>query len=584
MVCSGLVATCMFFFLATEVRVFVKNDAGEYGGFVGDGNLRFVPSHDRLQAPVPARALAFDSGAATREFTASPSQRESRIRNGEGEETEVDGGVEFAPVKADLQAKEIIFYNNAGMRKKVQEQELEEKSEVSHSTKKAEDEATQDASGNGTNSSRKALADGDTPENGNEISTKKSVSDRPKAVSVDEFSDLMYSIMQVSRAENGMASSATENPSIADLHDIEIWKNLTAWEKFHLGIRRYELYEENDPAIRKLIEDMSTLPIIHVVQKEGGTQLKLIITYSNNGKALFKPMRFPRERETLPDHFYFVDYERHNAEVAAFHLDRILGFRRAPPVVGRVVNMTSELYAVGEGEGLLKTFFISPARNLCFHGKCGYYCDTSHAVCGNPDMLQASFAAFLPPSFLAPRKVWRHPWKRSYHKRRKSRWETDDTYCDHVRSTPPYDEGRRLLDIIDMAVFDFLTGNMDRHHYETFTVFGNDTFLLHLDHGRGFGRSGHDEYSILAPLTQCCTIRLSTLYRLLSFVRGPKPLSVIMRESMANDPIRPVLLEPHLLALDRRVKYVLGAVRSCKKRQQHLHGNGPDDVIVDDGL
>lgn len=27
-------------------------------------------------------------------------------------------------------------------------------------------------------------------------------------------------------------------------------------------------------------------------------------------------------------------------------------------------------------------------------------------------------------------------------------------------------------------------GNMDRHHYETFEKFGNDTFLLHLDNGR----------------------------------------------------------------------------------------------------
>lgn len=27
-------------------------------------------------------------------------------------------------------------------------------------------------------------------------------------------------------------------------------------------------------------------------------------------------------------------------------------------------------------------------------------------------------------------------------------------------------------------------GNMDRHHYETFEKFGNETFLLHLDNGR----------------------------------------------------------------------------------------------------
>ena len=29
-------------------------------------------------------------------------------------------------------------------------------------------------------------------------------------------------------------------------------------------------------------------------------------------------------------------------------------------------------------------------------------------------------------------------------------------------------------------------GNMDRHHYETFEKFGNNTFMLHLDNGRAY--------------------------------------------------------------------------------------------------
>ncbi|KRT84969.1 hypothetical protein AMK59_2369, partial [Oryctes borbonicus] len=164
---------------------------------------------------------------------------------------------------------------------------------------------------------------------------------------------------------------------------------------------------------------------------------------------------FPREQQTLPNHFYFTDYERHNSEIAAFHLDRLLGFRRAMPVTGRLLNMTTELYQKADGE-LLKTFFISPSDNLCFHGKCSYYCDTSHAICGNPDSLEGSFAAFLPPKELTNRKVWRHPWRRSYHKRRKAQWETEPNYCSLVREIPPYDEGRRLYDLMDMSVFDFL--------------------------------------------------------------------------------------------------------------------------------
>lgn len=90
----------------------------------------------------------------------------------------------------------------------------------------------------------------------------------------------------------------------------------------------------------------------------------------------------------------------------------------------------------------------------------------------------------------------------------------DPDYCDEVKQTPPYDRGTRLLDVMDMTIFDFLmgkrntsseniyqrcdkwlqvkgllqcsfTGNMDRHHYETFEKFGNDTFIIHLDNGRG---------------------------------------------------------------------------------------------------
>ncbi|KAL3272816.1 hypothetical protein HHI36_014276 [Cryptolaemus montrouzieri] len=146
---------------------------------------------------------------------------------------------------------------------------------------------------------------------------------------------------------------------------------------------------------------------------------------------------------------------------------RLLGFRRAMPVVGRLINITKDIYEKAEGE-LLKTFFISPSDNVCFHGKCTYYCDTSHAICGNPDMLEGSFAAFLPPFDFMARKVWRHPWRRSYHKRKKAQWETEGNYCSLVREIPPYDSGRRMFDLMDMAVLDFLMGNMDRHHYETF--------------------------------------------------------------------------------------------------------------------
>lgn len=351
--------------------------------------------------------------------------------------------------------------------------------------------------------------------------------------------------------------------------------NMTLLERFHQHIAKRQMYSDHDSIVEQLLHDLASRPIVRVTQKDGGTQIKLVIDYDNKQQALFKPMRFSRETQTQPNHFYFTDFERHTAEIAAFHLDRLLGFRRAMPVSGRTLNMTTEIYEIADGE-LLKTFFISPSNNMCFHGRCSYYCDTSHAICGSPDTLEGSFAAFLPSKEQANRKIWRHPWRRSYHKRRKAQWEQESDYCNLVKEIPPYDSGPRLYDLMDMAVFDFLMGNMDRHHYETFRVFDNETFPLHLDHGRGFGRPFHDELSILAPILQCCLIRDTTLDMLLRYHNGPVPLSQAMRESLAKDPVAPVLWEPHLEALDRRVNIILKAIRDCIEATKETNLNEED--------
>lgn len=382
----------------------------------------------------------------------------------------------------------------------------------------------------------------------------------------DEFTDLHAILGSSGFQGRGVIARTSEmdqpSPTIAEKIHLKPSPNMTVLELFQLRISKLELYSEDDPLVDQLLREMATRKIAHVAQKTGGTQLKLVIDYENKMQALFKPMRFPRDQGTLPNHFYFTDFERHTSEIATFHLDRLLGFRRAMPVTGRTLNITTEIYEVADDE-LLKTFFISPSNNKCFHGRCSYYCDTAHAICGNPDKLEGSFAAFLPSKEMATRKVWRHPWRRSYHKRRKAQWEQEADYCNLVREIPPYNSGRRLLDIVDMSVLDFLTGNMDRHHYETFRLFGNNTFLLHLDHGRGFGAHQHDEISILAPLKQCCVIRHSTLSTLLRYHRSPIKLGETLRNTLALDPVAPVLIDAHYKAIDRRVGIILQEVRAC---------------------
>ncbi|KAG7251106.1 hypothetical protein CRUP_014861 [Coryphaenoides rupestris] len=120
---------------------------------------------------------------------------------------------------------------------------------------------------------------------------------------------------------------------------------------------------------------------------------------------------------------------------------------------------------------------------------------------------------------------------------------------------------------------------MDRHHYETFEKFGNETFLIHLDNGRGWGRvvlggregvggrwggkHSYDEVSILVPLSQCCRVKKTTHLRLQLLATPDYLLSSMMSQSLAQDPLRPLLIQPHLDALDRRLRQVLNVLADC---------------------
>ncbi|XP_036395204.1 pseudokinase FAM20A [Megalops cyprinoides] len=375
--------------------------------------------------------------------------------------------------------------------------------------------------------------------------------------------------------------AAATNISLPDRE--AVFDSEASWLKFHLGINRYALYSQDDPNIEHLLQDLRSTTVINAdytqdekalkgvcdcsqVVKPSGHHLKLALKLKDFGKAMFKPMRQERDQETPEDFFYFVDFQRHNAEIAAFHLDRILDFRRVPPVAGRLINVTDEILLATQNEELRSVFFTSPANNTCFFAKCLYVCKTEYAVCGNPDMLEGSMSAYLPGLSIAPRISIPSPWIRSYTFTGREEWEVNPFYCDTVKQLYPYNSGNRLLNIIDMTIFDFLIGNMDRHHYEIFTKFGDDGFPLHFDNARGFGKHSHDEMSILAPLAQCCIIKRSTLLRLKLLSQGEYRLSDVMRESLGHDMLRPVLTEPHLLALDRRLQRVLRVVHKCARK------------------
>lgn len=220
--------------------------------------------------------------------------------------------------------------------------------------------------------------------------------------------------------------------------------------------------------------------------------------------------------------------------------------------------MTTEIYQLADRK-LMKTFFISPDDNICFHGDCNYFCDVAHPCCGNPDTIEGTVTAFLPVD-KHDIKGTPYPWRREYSKRWKAEWLNNPNYCEEIKKNSTY--SHRMLDIMDLSVFDFLIDNWDRHRFDILEFFGKDAGFLHLDHGRGFGTAFKDDIVLLGAVRQCCMIREKTLDTLLKFHTGEK-LSNAMRRSLSKDPTAPVLWEPHLTALDRRVGIILQTIRNC---------------------
>lgn len=339
-----------------------------------------------------------------------------------------------------------------------------------------------------------------------------------------------------------------------------IWENM---------VKSRQITSPDDvDGVNMILEGMMYKPIVAANVGVRGTQLKATLTLEGKQRVVFKPMRYPRD--FIVEGTPYAGFDRHNGEIAAFHLDRILGFYRAPPVVGRKINLEDEIEPIGD-KRLLDTFFKKDG-NTCFYGQC-YYCNKKDAACANGTIMEGSVTLWLPKGWNLGK--WAHPWIRAYSGARKALWETDNNYCKNkVLNKPPYNFGPRLLDLLDTALFDFLIGNADRHHYETFKDEGDTGMPLHLDNAKSFGDPYRDEMSILAPIYQCCRIRLSTWNRFQSIARGKMSLSELLRKATENDPVSPVLSDSHFKAIDRRLKIIVNTVNKC------LEDHGEERVLI----
>jgi len=338
------------------------------------------------------------------------------------------------------------------------------------------------------------------------------------------------------------------------------WLSMHAWDIWQGMVNEKSMTNVTEIYMNKILKEMAVAKLTKVDVGHKGTQLKATIFLDGpeNQKAIFKPKRYTRDQIFKG---IFEGIDRHNGEIAAFHLDRLLGMFRAPPVVGRFINIEKEVYPVVSSK--LNKTFVKQKGNICLYGVC-MTCKKTRLACADGKVMEGSVTLWLPPKYSLGYN--RHPYQRTYRKNRMAKWE-EKNICGSLVLTPPYNQGRRLLDILDSAVFDFLIGNADRHHYEFFqTPNSNEGIMLNLDNGKSFGNPDHDEMSILAPVTQCCRLRQSTYHRLNSFISSAS-LSSQLERRLKHDPIYPILTLPHLQAIDRRLTIVLRVLDACIKEK-----------------
>ncbi|XP_042890673.1 glycosaminoglycan xylosylkinase-like [Penaeus japonicus] len=313
---------------------------------------------------------------------------------------------------------------------------------------------------------------------------------------------------------------------------------------------------ENAPGLGDVLAALSTAPIIEAGICTKGLKLKVLLTLEGNQKALFKPIRCTRDK-IIPS----KGPDRHNAEIVAFHLGRLLGNRMVPMAAGRLVSVREELWSVAVPK-LAETFYTNENEEACFYGVC-HYCKKMNPVCATKGFLEGVVILWFPDHL--PLNKTLHPWR--FGKSGKlAKWETDTTYCTRVLRG---DQSPQILDFVDQSVFDFLIQNDMRYH-AVYIQGAPNSSLVPMDNGKSLGDPNIDRMDRLAPLLQCCRIRQATYERLILLSGGG--ISRALRELLALDPVAPVLTEAHLSAMDRRVTHILAALSACREKEGGWEG------------
>ncbi|XP_060808734.1 glycosaminoglycan xylosylkinase homolog [Amyelois transitella] len=318
----------------------------------------------------------------------------------------------------------------------------------------------------------------------------------------------------------------------------DVWQYSKNWES------EESLFPQESGILGKLLQKMrkATIYLVDVAPK--GSQMKLSLLLEGKNKVLFKPKRYELNHVIAAGDIY-GGFDRHNSEVFAYYLAMVMNFKWIAPSVLRKINVKNDVFPVATRS--LKLTMVKNGTTRCIFGKC-LYCHVKHTVC--PDKngdIEGAAILFLEKKF----QTHASPWRRSYNSRKMS-WELEHNYCMKLTKNLTL---KRILNLVDVSLFDFLIQNGDRHHYEVY----KDKIIL-LDNGKGLGNPTADAMDILAPLYQCCMISNST-WRHLELLSGGiltetiKILSSFEGYKLATD--------DHYKAVERRLLKIYATIQYC---------------------
>ncbi|KAF0304316.1 Glycosaminoglycan xylosylkinase [Amphibalanus amphitrite] len=139
-----------------------------------------------------------------------------------------------------------------------------------------------------------------------------------------------------------------------------------------------------------------------------GSQLKLLLTLEGNQQILFKPQWYRRDRPLRGG--LLSGRDRPHAELASWHLQRLLAVGRAPPVTGRALRLDAEVRPVATAR--LRRTITRRGPRCCVSGECRY-CSPERPVCTDSAGLLAGAAVLWLPAGGSLRSH-PHPWQRTY--------------------------------------------------------------------------------------------------------------------------------------------------------------------------